>query len=128
MSRYPETPDGRYFVAKGRLWRRTDPTLPEEERRAAVADLMRARRAVGNAATPEARREARAGVDAAKRRLGERGPVWWDDGAPDLTRRAPRTTGYAAWWEAQPEEVRAEGDSAARRAGAPEPGSTDLAP
>jgi len=22
---YPQTPDGRYFVAKGRLWRKTDP-------------------------------------------------------------------------------------------------------
>jgi hypothetical protein len=24
--------------------------------------------------------------------------VWWDDGAPDYTRRLARTTPYAAWW------------------------------
>jgi hypothetical protein len=29
-------------------------------------------------------RLARASVQAAKVALGERGPVWWDDGAPDL--------------------------------------------
>lgn len=40
---------------------------------------------------------ARAG-DAAKHALGERGPVWWGDGAPDLTRRMARTTGYADWF------------------------------
>lgn len=114
--RYPQTPDGRYFVSKGRLWRRTDPRLDEEERRAAVGDLMRARRAVRRAASGEETREARAAVDAAKRRLGERGPVWWDDGAPDLTRHAPWTTPYAAWWEALPEEAREAGLGRARRA------------
>ena len=107
--RHPETPDGRYFVAKGRLWRRTDPRLPEEERRAAVRDLMRARRAVRHAGTEEARREARAAVDAAKRRLGERGPVWWDDDAPDLTRHAPWNTAYAEWWDALPRAEREAG-------------------
>ncbi len=30
--------------------------------------------------------------------LGERGPVWWDDGAPDLNRRKVEHTPYAAWW------------------------------
>lgn len=107
--RHPETPDGRYFVSKGRLWRRTDPRLPKEERRAAVRDLMRARRAVRDADTEAATREARAAVDAAKRRLGERGPVWWDDAAPDLTRRAPWNTPYAEWWHALSEADRAAG-------------------
>jgi hypothetical protein len=107
--RHPETPDGRYFVAKGRLWRRTDPRLAEEERRAAVRDLMRARRAVRDAPDEAATLEARIAVDAAKRRLGERGPVWWEDDAPDLTRHAPWTTPYAAWWEALPEPERALG-------------------
>lgn len=32
--RYPETPDGRYFVVRGRLWRKSDPRLGEEERQA----------------------------------------------------------------------------------------------
>jgi hypothetical protein len=48
-------------------------------------------------------------VQAAKERLGERGPVWWDDGAPDATRRAPWNTGYAAWWDGLPEAARAAG-------------------
>ncbi|SHI87262.1 hypothetical protein [Wenxinia saemankumensis] len=99
---YPVTPDGRYFVAKGRLWRRTDPALPEADRQAAVNDLMTARRAVGQADSPEETQAARAAVDAAKRLLGERGPVWWTDGAPDETRKAPWNTGYAAWWAALP--------------------------
>ena len=107
--RHPGTPDGRYFVSKGRLWRRTDPRLPEEERRAAVRDLMRARRAVRDAATEEATRAARGAVDAAKRRLGECGPVWWEDDAPDLTRRAPWNTPYADWWEGLDDEARAAG-------------------
>jgi hypothetical protein len=109
MPAYPETPDGRYFVAKARLWRRTDPRLPEAERVAAVRDLMAARRAVRAARSPEDTRAARDRVQAAKERLGERGPVWWDDGAPDLTRRAPWTTPYADWWAALAEAERAGG-------------------
>ena len=30
--RYPETLDGRYFVVRGRLWRRSNPALDEETR------------------------------------------------------------------------------------------------
>lgn len=107
---YPQTPDGRYFVSKGRLWRRTDPGLPESARRAAVKELMQARRDVGHAKTDAGRQTARERVDAAKRRLGERGPVWWDDGAPDETLMAPRNTRYAAWWAALSEAEQAEGD------------------
>lgn len=36
-------------------------------------------------------------VDEAKRRLGERGPVWWKDGAPDFNRHAVKNTPYADW-------------------------------
>ncbi|MGU3538641.1 hypothetical protein [Methylobacterium sp. A54F] len=99
----PVTPDGRYIVVRGRLWRRTNPGLSEDRRSALVADLMRARRAVATAkrtADPEALAAARAGVDAAKVGLGERGPVWWTDGAPDETRRLARNTRYAAWFAA----------------------------
>jgi hypothetical protein len=39
-------------------------------------------------------------VQAAKEGLGERGPVWWDDGAPDYNRRMARNTPYAAWYAA----------------------------
>ena len=107
MIRYPETPDGRYFVAKGRLWRRSDPALLPAAREAGVKALMAARRAVRIAATEGERAAARAQVDAAKRALGERGPVWWDDGAPDETRHSPKTTRYAAWFDALSETERA---------------------
>jgi len=94
------TPDGRYLVVRGRLWRATNPHLPEEQRQAAVRALMAARREVGRARRQGERQAlARAGeaVDAAKRALGERGPVWWDDGAPDYNRHLAKNTPYAAW-------------------------------
>ncbi|RVV99302.1 hypothetical protein EKE94_00975 [Mesobaculum littorinae] len=111
MSRkdYPRTPDGRYFVARGRLWRCTDPGLSEEDRAAAVKALMQARRAVREAGTDGETRDARDAVDAAKRRLGERGPVWWSDDAPDETRRAPLTSSYAAWWSELSEDAQKRG-------------------
>lgn len=64
---------------------------------------MAARRAVGTAkrAGDESSEEtAHAEVDRAKRALGERGPVWWDDGAPDLNRHMARSTPYADWFAA----------------------------
>lgn len=94
------TPDGHYIVVRGRLWRRTNPNLPEETRQALVHDLMQARRAV-RAALPtggEPLAQARAAVDRAKRLLGERGPVWWEDGAEDLNRRMVAGTVYAGWF------------------------------
>ena len=106
---YPETPDGRYFVARGVLWRKTDPNLAEDRRRAEVKALMQARRAVRDAKDEAETAAARAKVDAAKTALGERGPAWWDDGAPDYTRRAPRNTPYADWWAALSAEEAAAG-------------------
>ena len=41
---------------------------------------------------------ARQSVDEAKRALGERGPVWWDDGAPDYNRHLAKNTPYANWF------------------------------
>ena len=99
--RYPLTPDGRYFVVRGRLWRRTNPALPEAERARLTRELMRARRAVGMArkrSDHDASVAAGAAVDEAKIALGERGPVWWHDGAPDLNRHMARTTPYAEWY------------------------------
>lgn len=95
------TPDGRYIVVRGRLWRRTNPNLPEETRQALVHDLMQARRVVRSALPTggEPLAQARAAVDRAKRLLGERGPVWWDDGAEDLNRRMVAGTVYAGWFE-----------------------------
>ena len=48
-SDHPVTPDGRYFVVRGRLWRRSNPALGAEDRERLVRDLMAARRAVATA-------------------------------------------------------------------------------
>lgn len=101
MTDDPTTPDGRYLVVRGRLWRRTNPDLPEDARQALVQQLMSARRAVRaarRAGDKDAEAQAHAAVDVAKQALGERGPVWWTDGAPDLNRRLIRNTPYAAWF------------------------------
>ena len=110
QKKYPTTPDGRYFVAKGVLWRCTNPALPDGERRAQVKALMKGRVGVRNAKTEEETRAARAQVDAAKRALGERGPVWWDDGAEPVDRRKPENTPYAKWWAGLSNEERATGE------------------
>ena len=99
--KYPVTPDGRYFAVRGRLWRMADPGLPPERREVLTRELMAARRAVGAALRgddEEALKAARAAVDKAKRALGERGPVWWEDGAPDMNRKKVRGTPYADWY------------------------------
>jgi len=100
---YPTTPDGRYFVVAGRLWRTSNPGLAPDVWQELVDELMRARRQVGiakKAGDTDAERAARSAVDAAKRALGERGPVWWTDGAPDLNRRMAANTPYADWYAA----------------------------
>lgn len=97
----PVTPDGRYFVVRGRLWRRSNPNLSEARRAELVDELMSARRAkqaAMRAGDDAARALARSRVDAAKIALGERGPVWWSDGAADFNKRLARTTPYAAWF------------------------------
>jgi len=33
--------------------------------------------------------------------LGERGPVWWDDGEPDYNRHLVQNSPYAVWWLAE---------------------------
>ena len=99
-SPYPVTPDGRYFVVRGRLWRTSNPALTRETRDRLVNSLMAARRSVKQA-LPEggaALADARAAVDGAKIALGERGPPWWTDGSPDLNRRMARNTAYADWY------------------------------
>ena len=61
---------------------------------------MHARRQVGAALKSgdlEAERAARAAVDAVKRGLGERGPVWWTDDAPDFNRRLVANTPCGEW-------------------------------
>lgn len=98
------TPDGRYFVVRGRLWRCTNPALDPATRARLIRELMAARRSVraalrDPAADPDALRRARSAVDSAKIALGERGAPWWTDGAPDYNRRLVRHTPYAEWFD-----------------------------
>ena len=94
--KYPVTPDGRYFVIRARLWRCTNPKIPTKRRIKLVRDLMRARR-----------ERNRAGVDKAKRALGERGPTWWR--GPDFNRHLVKNTPYAEWFKAAVSAVKDEG-------------------
>ena len=99
----PVTPDGRYFVVRGRLWRMSNPALHPEVRGALVSGLMRARRAVRDAKAGRGDlTAARAAVDGAKHALGERGAPWWTDGAPDYNRRMAANTPYAGWFAELP--------------------------
>ncbi|WP_438748257.1 hypothetical protein [Pararhizobium sp. O133] len=98
--RYPDTPDGRYFVVRGRLWRKSNPALDAETKGRLVKELMSARRAVRDAKDDSDKlASARRKVDTAKTALGERGPVWWADGAPDFNRYLVGNTPYAAWYD-----------------------------
>lgn len=97
----PITPDGRYLVVRGRLWRRSNPALATDTRQQLVRALMAARRAVRTALKAgdgEALTQARRAVDAAKVALGERGPVWWSDGARDFNRVLAKNSPYADWY------------------------------
>lgn len=98
---YPTTPDQRYFVVKERLWRCTNPHLSESEKSRLVKDLMQARRSVRQALQAQdqtALKLARQQVHQAKVGLGERGAVWWEDGAPDYNRHLVKNTPYADWY------------------------------
>jgi hypothetical protein len=78
-----------------------DPGLSPERRAELVLELMKARRAVRTAkqeGDDEAEQRAHAAVDRAKQALGERGPVWWKDGAPDFNRHMARNTPYRDWY------------------------------
>lgn len=79
----------------------SNPALSTEARRGWVDKLMVARRRVDaalRAHDSSTERKARASVDEAKRALGERGPVWWADGEPDLNRRLVKNSPYAEWY------------------------------
>jgi hypothetical protein len=81
------TEDGHYFVINGRRWRATDPSIPEPRREELTRILMAWRREVKRTKGTEAEPSARAGVQAAKVALGERGtPPWWEQ--TDAQRRS----------------------------------------
>jgi len=96
------TPDGRYIVVRGRLWRASNPNLSEAERTALAHALAAARRDVKAALRqqdPARLAAARAAVHQAKVALGERGPLWWTDGAKDYNRHMVKNSPYAQWYE-----------------------------
>ena len=104
------TPDGRYVIVQGRLWRAPDPTLPAAARVRHTRDLLNGRRALkaAKAAGDEAAiAAARAVIRDAEVGLGERGPVWWKDGTPDLNRQLARNSPYAAWFATMPVQAEA---------------------
>ena len=108
------TPDQRYIIVRGRLWRAANPNLPAEVKDQLVHELMDARRAVKAAQSAKdtvALKEARRAVNTAKIALGERGKVWWTDGAPDYNRHLVKNTPYAAWFTQALKEHRASASS-----------------
>lgn len=112
--RYPVTPDRRYFVVRGRLWRTSSPALPDEERQRLTRELMKHRAAVGRAMRANdsaAEKAARQKVHEAKVALGERGPVWWDDGAADYNRHLVKNTPYREWYASLNEAHEDSGDA-----------------
>ena len=81
------TEDGHYFVIKGRRWRATDPAIPEARRAELTKILMAWRREVRRTKGTDEERASRAGVQATKVALGERGtPPWWEQS--DAERRS----------------------------------------
>ncbi len=101
--KYPVTPDGHYFLVRGRLGRCTNPKLSPATRQEHVRALMAGRRAVRaatEAGDTAALRAARQQVQNAKVGLGERGPPWWGQDAATFDRRLARNTPYRAWAQA----------------------------
>jgi hypothetical protein len=72
------TADGRYVVIDGRRWRATDPAIPPARREELTRALMAWRREVRRTKGTDEEPTARAGVQAAKVALGERGTPWWE--------------------------------------------------
>jgi hypothetical protein len=77
------------------------PIINEDVRQRLVDELMAARREVKAAKASgdaEQLKLARARVQTAKVALGERGPIWWDDGSPDFSWHRVANTPYAEWY------------------------------
>ncbi len=72
-------------------------------------DARRAQKGALRADDQTAVEAAKAAIDEAKVTLGERGPVWWTDGSPDVNRHLARNTDYRDWYVTVP--VVEEGDS-----------------
>jgi hypothetical protein len=84
------------------LWRTSDPRLDVAERERLVKELMRLRNRIKQAIRaedPAEERKARRALHRVKVALGERGPPWWTDGAPDFNRHMVRNTPYREWYD-----------------------------
>ena len=126
--KHPVTPDGRcrpwQALAIGRSGHRPC------AKSALVHDLVAAHRAIKDAKSvgdSKAEAEAHRAVDRAKQALGERGPIWWEDGAPDLNRQMVKNTPYTTWYarEVQGRCAKARIDAAT---GIPRPGGVERGP
>lgn len=92
-----QTKDGRYIVVRRRLWRKSNPNLSAETRQQLVNELMTQRRNKRRAiklGDSKLHAETKHKINEVKIALGERGPVWWDDGQPDYTRKMLYSTPY----------------------------------
>ena len=78
MGEPQRTEDGHHVVIDGRTWRATDPEIPESRREELTKVLMAWRREVGRTRGTDEESTSRAGVQAAKVALGERGTPWWE--------------------------------------------------
>jgi len=79
VSEPPISKDQHYIVINGRRWRATDPAIAEDRRAELVAILMSWRREVRRTKGSAQEQASRAGVQAVKIALGERGtPPWWE--------------------------------------------------
>lgn len=86
-------------MVRHRLWRCTNPALKKERVEQLESDLGKARSDIRKFRDDHDRLKAtRARMNAAKIALGERGPVWWSDGAPDYNRKHPKNTPYRDFW------------------------------
>lgn len=74
------------MVIDGRRWRATDPLIPDARRAELQRALMAWRREVRTTRGTDEEPTVRAGVQAAKVALGERGTPWWEQS--DEERRA----------------------------------------
>jgi hypothetical protein len=109
----------------------TDPSLDENEKHELTQQLMCARRTVRDAkqsADPDREAAAHQAVDEAKQALGERGPVWWKDGAPDLNRHMAKNTPYADWFESLPPKSAKRGERSTSLSKAVSKGSRKMNP
>lgn len=105
--KYPVTPDGHYFIVRGRLWRCTNPALAPSHRSELQKELMSARRAMSARSRAKSSAEdvqrAKEKVQDAKVALGERGPPWWEEkkgeGGQVVDRKMVWNSPYKSWWD-----------------------------